>query len=84
MKLVVPEFPSFAVAFPIVSVGSASSFVIVPVPTPVPAMVAFVGFDRFDRERLVRLDRRCRRSPATTICFAVCPGVKVSVPELAA
>ena len=46
VKLVVPEFPSARETLLIESVGTASSLVIVPVPMPVPEMVAFAGFDR--------------------------------------
>ena len=82
MKLVVPELPSFAVASPIVSVGRASSLVIVPVPMPVPAMVAFDGFDEVHRERLVRLDRRVAVDRDDDLLRGLA-GAKVSVPEAA-
>jgi hypothetical protein len=79
----VPEFPSVAVALAIEIVGGESSFVIVPVPIPVLAMLAFDG--------LVRLTVKISfastvASPVTgtRICLAVWPGVKVSVPDVTA
>ena len=83
VKVVVPELPSFAVALPIVTVGRASSLVIVPVPMPVPAMVAFDGLVRLTVKVSV-VSTVVSPLTETTICLAVWPGLKVTVPEAAA
>jgi hypothetical protein len=82
-KVVVPELPSLAVTLAIATVGSASSLVIVPVPTPVPETVALVGFE----SATVKVSLGSivvSPTTATTTCFAVWPGAKVRVPVAAA
>jgi hypothetical protein len=70
------------VTLPIVTVGSASSLVIVPVPTPVPEIAAFDGLARLTVNVSVA-STAVSPFTETTTCFAVCPAAKVSVPDVA-
>src|SRR5581483_9867742 len=79
----VPAFPSVTVALPIVRVGRASSFVIVPVPIPVPETVALTRFVKLT-VKVSFGSTVVSPVTATTICLAVWPGEKVSVPDVAA
>ena len=71
-------FPSVTVMLLIDSVRASSS-VIVPKPKPEPAIVAFVGFDRFT-ENVSFGSTTTSPITWTMICFETSPGLNVTVP----
>jgi hypothetical protein len=79
--LTVPLSPSVTVTLFTDSVGSGSSSVIVPRPSPSP-IVAFVGLVR-PSVRVSSASSSVSPTTGTMTCLVVCPGVNVSVPEVA-
>ena len=77
-----PESPSVTVTSLIESAGSGSLSVIVPRPCP-SAIVAFDGFVRLTKYVSFASSSRSLLTWTVT-CFVVWPGVKVSVPFIAA
>ena len=81
--MVVPMSPSTTEAFPTDTVGSRSSFTIVPTPCGSAIAIPPVAFERFNVKRLVVLGQRIVSMIVTGTVFEVCPGVNVRVPEVA-
>jgi hypothetical protein len=79
----VPVFPSVTVAFPIATVGKASSFVIVPVAMPLPDTTPCTGFVRLTVNFSFG-STAVSPVTGTAICLTVWPGRKVRVPDVAA
>ena len=78
----VPLLPSLTVTSLTATAGSGSLSVIVPSPSPSP-IVAFDGFERLTKNVSFASSSRSPLTCTVTV-FAVCPGVKVSVPAAAA
>ena len=79
-SVVVPVSPSTAEALAIETVGSASSFWIVPIPCASAIAIPPVAFVRFN-VNVSSSSARASSAIVTATAFVVWPGVNVSVPD---
>ena len=81
VRVVEPVSPSSTEASPTDTVGSGSSFWIVPVPVGSAIAIPPVAFERFN----VKVSSSSASASSTIVTgtdFEVCPGLNVSVPEV--
>ena len=80
-RVVDPMSPSITEAFPTDTVGSGSSFWIVPIPVGSAIAIPPVAFERFS----VKVSSSSASASSTIVTatgFEVCPGLNVRVPEV--